>query len=278
MAGSFNTSGLADRMAGDPFNASIGRVGFVVHRQRAAGWSIRRFANERYDILALAVAGRAHYVTDQGSFEARRGTMLFFPRGAYHAAESDPADPWSFYSVGFELMPADADVARRIAALPIRREAVHIRQLQDGFEQLRRAWNGCETGFSLCCRGTVLTLMQQFVAMARRGADRVRHAARLERIIERMHRRVGQVDSVADLARQAGLSESRFRCLFRELTGCSVTRYQNRLRIQAAQDLLAGGQLAVGQVAEELGFRDVYYFSRLFKRFTGAPPTSARRT
>lgn len=274
----YHTLGSSDRIRSDRFDAVVTSVGFVLHRHRPEHWAMRRFANARYDILALAVAGRARYQTDTESFDARRGTMLFFPRGTAHAAQSDPDDPWSFYSVGFVLEPASPGVADRIAALDPHRTFGNTRQLQDLFEQLDRAWNSGMPGFSMACRGLVMLLMQQYLAAAERRRHAVPHAATIEAVVERMHQHVGRVDAVGDLARQAGLSESRFRDLFKAVTGCSVTRYQNRLRIQAAQDLLADGSMAVGEVAEELGFRDVYYFSRLFKRFTGVPPSSARRT
>ena len=119
-------------------------------------------------------------------------------------------------------------------------------------------------------------LMQQYITASNMDQPRTNHAAEIEAVIARMHRQVGKVESITTLAEQTGLSESRFRLLFRELTGCSVTHYQNRLRIQAARDLLASGHFAVGEVAEELGFRDVYYFSRLFKKFTGLTPSQCR--
>lgn len=129
----------------------------------------------------------------------------------------------------------------------------------------------------MVCRAMTLLLMQQYVGAAERDQCRIPHANRIEAIIQQMNANVGHVDPVWVWAKKAGLSESRFRLLFHKLTGCSVTRYQNRLRIQAAQDLLASGHYSVGEVAEELGFRDIYYFSRLFKRFTGMPPSAFSR-
>lgn len=257
------------------FEAVVSRVGFVLYRDRPRDWFLHELANPRYDILALAVAGRARYECEGVTFDMRRGMMAWFPRGLPHSARSDPKAPWSFYSVGFQLDPAPA-AKPAFESLPRHLPMANAPQIVDLFRQLQRLWTRREAGYSMACRGLVSLLMQQYVAAAVRTRQRVPHSERLQAIIQRLHDNVGEVYSVGELARMAGLSESRFRLLFGQLTGTSVTRYQNRLRIQAAQDLLASGQFSVGEVADRLGFRDIYYFSRLFKQMTGMPPSAWR--
>ncbi len=265
------------RLRPDRYEATLGGVGFVIHRDKPANWLISNLANPRYDILAFAVSGRAHYRIEDRDCVATRGTMLYFPRGVLHSATSDPLAPWSFYSVGFALQPANDQTRLAYDALPRHQLMANVTQIRGYFQQLETLWNSAEHGFSIACRGLTLLLLQQYVATAQRGHSTVPHAQRLEAIVAAMHANVGRVESVGTLARRAHLSESRFRMLFSRLTGCSVTLYQNRLRIQAARDMLTSGHYTVGTVAEELGFRDVYYFSRLFKRITGTPPSTCFR-
>ncbi|MFA9480322.1 AraC family transcriptional regulator [Phycisphaerales bacterium AB-hyl4] len=262
----------------DRFDAAIRHVGFVLYRDRPIDWSINKLVNQRHDIIAFATAGRAWYRCGSERFEARRGTMLFFPRGTSHSARSDPKAPWSFYSVGFHLEPTADGTLDAFHELPHRLRLANVTQISDTFKQLQRLWTTREPGYSMACRGLILLLMQQYAAAAVRANRRVPHSERLQRIIKHLHDHVGHIYAVGELADMAGLSESRFRLLFSQLTGSSVTRYQNRLRIQAAQDRLASGQFRVGEVAGQLGFRDVYYFSRLFKRMTGVSPSAWSQT
>lgn len=77
--------------------------------------------------------------------------------------------------------------------------------------------------------------------------------------------------------------EARFDCnydymnrVFKSLTGHSINRYTNKVRIDHAKELLQATSLTVGEIAELAGFQDIYYFCRLFKRLTGAPPGACR--
>jgi len=53
--------------------------------------------------------------------------------------------------------------------------------------------------------------------------------------------------------------------------------YQHRLRIQAASNLLLTTQHPIKKIADLVGFNDVYFFSRMFKKHKGTPPGRFRR-
>lgn len=73
------------------------------------------------------------------------------------------------------------------------------------------------------------------------------------------------------------LSYSRFSVRFRLLTGCSLTEYICRARIQLARTLLLDRQWSVADVAQQCGYLDLSYFDRLFRRYTGYSPSQFRR-
>ena len=53
----------------------------------------------------------------------------------------------------------------------------------------------------------------------------------------------------------------------------SLTRLSSGYRINKAAALLKAGNLSVGEVAYSTGFSDQLYFSRVFKRHMGVPPS-----
>lgn len=64
--------------------------------------------------------------------------------------------------------------------------------------------------------------------------------------------------------------------LFRREVGMTITDYVTDRRIRMAADLLLTTQAPIKNVAKQVGIMDVHYFSRLFKRKMGSPPSQYR--
>ncbi|MGM0877882.1 MAG: AraC family transcriptional regulator [Bacillota bacterium] len=59
---------------------------------------------------------------------------------------------------------------------------------------------------------------------------------------------------------------------FKKVTGYSITRYINRVRINHAKELLEATNLDIGEIGYLVGFNDPYYFSKMFKMYEGISP------
>lgn len=80
-----------------------------------------------------------------------------------------------------------------------------------------------------------------------------------------------------ELAAEAGMSPRTFRRRFTATTGASPRDYAIACRIGHARQMLGGTELPIKSIAEQLGYRDVFFFSRQFTRFTGISPAAYRR-
>jgi AraC-like DNA-binding protein len=79
--------------------------------------------------------------------------------------------------------------------------------------------------------------------------------------------------TIADLAEQAGFTESHFIRAFHREFGLPPHAYHLRRRLAAASELLSGG-LSVSTVAYECGFADQSHLSRKFKEVYGLTPAA----
>lgn len=84
--------------------------------------------------------------------------------------------------------------------------------------------------------------------------------------------------TVADVAREACLSQSRIQQLFHTKHGCSVQSWIERYRLQETRYWLMHSGLNIGQIAQRTGFTDGFYLSRRFKKAHGQSPTEYRRS
>lgn len=96
-------------------------------------------------------------------------------------------------------------------------------------------------------------------------------------VMEQMAIRLAAPLTVAELARWAGLSGTRFAHLFTEQVGTSPMRYLERQRMRLAEQLLDLTPRTVAEIARAVGFTDPLYFSSRFRRHAGVSPTAYRR-
>jgi AraC-like DNA-binding protein len=100
---------------------------------------------------------------------------------------------------------------------------------------------------------------------------------RLERARQRLTEDLAATRSLAELARQSGLSGTRFKSGFRALFGTSAFAYLRGARMREAQRLLAGRALSVTEVALRVGYANPSKFAAAFRRELGVPPSEAAR-
>ena len=81
---------------------------------------------------------------------------------------------------------------------------------------------------------------------------------------------------VAEQAARAGLSRAQYTRRFLAATGLSPARYVIEARLERAASLVRETEMTLTQIAESLGYRDLYFFSRQFKRHRGVTPSSLR--
>ncbi|MCA9705017.1 MAG: AraC family transcriptional regulator [Myxococcales bacterium] len=92
-----------------------------------------------------------------------------------------------------------------------------------------------------------------------------------------MHRQTESPWSVASLAAEVHMSRASFSERFTALVGMPPMQYLTRRRMHLASGWIRDDRLAVGEVAQRLGYGSDASFSRAFKRIMGVPPGALRR-
>lgn len=86
------------------------------------------------------------------------------------------------------------------------------------------------------------------------------------------------VESIQDFARSVGISRSHFDREFTEQVGQPPRQFLINCKIIEARRYLESSSLRVGEIAEALGYKDIYFFSRQFKQLVGQSPANYRRS
>ena len=84
--------------------------------------------------------------------------------------------------------------------------------------------------------------------------------------------------SVGTVAQSLNISEGYLSHTFKKETDYTLLGYITRYRIHKAMELFKDCRVKVYEVAEQVGYRDIAYFSATFKKYTGISPSEYQLT
>jgi AraC-like DNA-binding protein len=221
--------------------------------------------------VALVIASGSGRLSWGGRepFDVIAPVLLRLPPGVDHRCE--PHEPgWSEYFVGFtgsavsahpEFGHLDDIVVPLSSAQPIRHAV----------RKLATVCNETEPHYA---SSVAATLHEFLVTLRRCRADVSRH---VPTVLERFADAACLPISVPEHVRRLSLSADELRDAVGRMAGCSPKEFILATRLNCAKDLLATTDLTVAAIARRVGYDDQGYFTRLFAKRVGMPPSSFRR-
>jgi AraC-like DNA-binding protein len=123
-------------------------------------------------------------------------------------------------------------------------------------------------------------LLENWMIEIRRSVDSPsgpsRLPARLARTKRFIDRNLDTSMTLDELARRAGLSQRHFCSEFRKYFRSPPIQYVIDLKMRHAAFLLGDRELSITEVGRAVGYENLYYFSRLFKKHYGVSPRAFR--
>jgi len=209
------------------------------------------------------------------------GTCVWMRPGQRYEAEQEPAARLGVNFIHFRLQAAGKNLALSAFDPPF--EVMRTRQIDLVDTMMRRVIelrSEPATGVAAELMGALLMALAGEQAVAADGEapglDQ-HHRDIVLQAAAQIRESPGHVPPIAVLARKAGYSVDHFSRIFLKVTRSRPQDYVINARIERARQLLAESNLTVGMIAEALGFRDIFFFSRQFRQKTGQTPTEFRR-
>lgn len=86
-----------------------------------------------------------------------------------------------------------------------------------------------------------------------------------------------QPSPVAAMSQLSGLAERSFKRRFQQATGMPPLEYVHTMRLEEAKQMLESGNQPIEAIANQVGYEDAGFFSRLFRRNVGMTPAQYRK-
>lgn len=230
-------------------------------------------------IFIYCLEGRGSISVNGLTHSIGASAWFIIPKKAVHSYSSDTAQPWSIYWVHFDGSAAATLFQRYLqhADGPVQLIPFHeqiLRAFEHLYTTMEHSLNDRELERAHLYLMHFLGLFIYADAHTESGDenDPVRSAT------DTMRGKLNDTVNVEALAAAQHMSVSHFCRIFRQKTGYSPISYFNHLKIQRAGQYLFFTDLSIKEICAELGFADPYYFSRLFAKIMGTPPSQYRKT
>lgn len=207
--------------------------------------------------------------------------VILLPSGVPHRYSADSGSPWTIYWVHFAGPQSQLFVDTfqqmnpgMLAHLPYHFDRISI--FNEIFEVLEKGYSIENLNFA---NAALWHFLGTFCyADTYRSLKTESKEDPIDRVIQYMRENIDKELTLEKLSGKAKLSKSYFSELFKEKTAYSPIDYLIHLRIQQSCQFLDLTNLRVKEIAQKTGFRDHHYFTRIFTKTMGCPPTEYRKS
>lgn len=226
-------------------------------------------------LIHMVLKGQGSYKLNGRVWQLREGDLFLAKPSQLIQYTADPADPWEYAWVGFNGACAN----KLVSQLPFRDDLPVHHAMQAGklSHQLRQIFENRGPGPQDEAR--MVGMLYLFMAdLMQEALDQEPRAVTSS--TQYVHSAIKYIQfnyfrdiSIDDIAKSVGVSRSHLYRVFMSNVGQSPIDYLTSYRIGEACTLLKNSQLSIAEIAVSVGFFDQFYFSRVFKKTKGVPPS-----
>lgn len=239
-----------------------------------AGYTWGPGARDHY-LIHLITAGKGTYILNGKVYELGPGDIFLAKPNQLISYTADREDPWEYHWGGLQRRLCKP--SGTAASLPGGHACASLQDPEKIKKTLLNIY--FSRGLESEKRGLMVGHLYLFIAeLMQEALDAEPHSASSSsqyviNAIKYIQFNYFHDVSIDDIAKAVGVSRSHLYRVFMANVGQSPIDYLTSYRISEACYLLKNSQLSIAEIAVSVGFFDQFYFSRVFKKTKGVPPS-----
>ncbi|MDG0812533.1 AraC family transcriptional regulator [Cohnella rhizosphaerae] len=234
----------------------------------------RQEAGETCDLLAVVTYGNFRLRIDGVSYAASKGDVVYVP--AVAQCEDDAAG--NVFHEKYSALLAARNSATGLPLLddgmPRVAKGLPFEWMADRLRTLLGEWQEQAPYATVRCEAILLELAALWSRELQKEPPSPSSLLLAERMKAYIAGHYREKITKEELGAAIGRTPNHAAALFKRATGQTISEYAHAMRIKTAVYMLKESLLTAGEISEYLGYRDLSYFHRIFKKLTGFPPAS----
>lgn len=251
--------------------------------------------HEEFEIIFVTEGGGEFHIGDK-SFPVYAGEAVCVNRNELHAAVSLKNLPCHYSAIVFNpsiLTGMAGDLIQNNYVNPVLNGEIvlpnHItahedwgRSVLSSLQTIMNCFAVKKDGFELLAKAELYMIWYHLYSHAERIKSArpkkdERKTLKIKTVLEYIHRNYPKDIKLSELASLAELSEGQFCRFFRSAVKMSAINYLNYYRISQSALMLSDKSRKIGEIACAVGFNNISYFNKEFRRYMHYSPSAYRR-
>lgn len=244
--------------------------------------------------LIYVKKGKGMITVNLTPFSVEKGSIILVLPGQLHGIQREAWNQMEYENIIFHpgiLMSRQLDSCSSEFLLPLfsgkKSVPAHFAPGMPGYEALAQILDTCDRigaekplGYAFAIKAQLNQLFFLLESRFQTGEPSSQNSKQLERmkpVLKYIEHHYSEHIIIEEMAKLIACSPSHFMRSFKEVFQCSFVTYLKEYRLSMSTRLLAGSDLPILTVAENVGFDNLSYFNRSFKEKYGMTPGQYRK-
>lgn len=240
--------------------------------------------------LTLVTKGNCCYQIDLIEYKVREGDILFIPPLRLHSISLGTGGEYFSETYVFHmnfLGGNSTDICSTRYLTPIMNQELSIpylitpehpvyASLRKIFNQITSLYDDAVTGYELALKALLLQALFLLLQYSNKNTfpDTEAYSDKLKSVLDYIELHYAEPISVSELAKLCYFSDYHFMRFFKKHMSMTCVEYINNLRLEKSVELFEQGNSSILDVSLSVGFRNLSYFHRAFKKKYHMTPRS----
>lgn len=223
--------------------------------------------------LVYITKGKGQFSSQQiQACDIHEGTVIILKPGEWHTYRPNETTGWECYWVGFSGLGTE-----NLSALNPLIKIGYDEEMVGLYRKILEVSNNERSGYQQLLSGILIHLLAYlFYREKDKNWKDKEVLTKIDKARLIIREKINTPISPEELAASLNMSYTWFRRMFRQYTGLAPAQYIAQLKIQKAKELLSITTKTIKEIALELGYESIDYFSTQFRKQAGQTPTQFR--